>query len=166
MPSPNHPPPPRAVLRGRPAGHRPFQLVLPLHGGGGARAVARGRPEHCRPRRRGRLSARVAAFDYHRPLRFEDEFDVHIRIVAMTTRRCGMPACSRRATTKIATGTLDDRLRAHAAGDGDEGASASARDCRAVRGRGGARTRRCCEVEHLDRESPGASVRGSASRSC
>ena len=68
--------PSRAVPRDRLGRHRPFQLLLPLHGGGRARAVARGRPEH---RRRGRqvgFPRVAAAFDYHRPLRFEDEFDV------------------------------------------------------------------------------------------
>jgi acyl-CoA thioester hydrolase len=50
---------------------------------------------------------RVAtSFDFHRPLRFEDEFDVHLRIAAITNKtiqyRCQMLS----GDVKIATGAL------------------------------------------------------------
>ena len=50
---------------------------------------------------------RVAtSFDFHRPLRFEDEFDVHLRIAAITDKtihyRCQMMS----GDVKIATGAL------------------------------------------------------------
>jgi YbgC/YbaW family acyl-CoA thioester hydrolase len=47
-----------------------------------------------------------AAFDYHNPLRFEDEFDVHIRIAAMTDKTMRYACVLTRGATKIATGSL------------------------------------------------------------
>ena len=66
----------RPVLRDRRGRHRAFQLLLPLHGRGRARAVARGRAQHRAARVADIGWPRVAAsFDYQQPLRFEDEFD-------------------------------------------------------------------------------------------
>jgi YbgC/YbaW family acyl-CoA thioester hydrolase len=47
-----------------------------------------------------------AAFDYHNPLRFEDEFEVHIRIAAITDRTLRYTCLITRGETKIATGSL------------------------------------------------------------
>jgi acyl-CoA thioester hydrolase len=50
---------------------------------------------------------RVAAgFEYHKPLRFEDEFDVRIRIVALSERKIRYACVLTRAQETIATGTL------------------------------------------------------------
>jgi acyl-CoA thioester hydrolase len=45
-----------------------------------------------------------AAFDYHRPLRFEEEFEVRIRIVAIEEKRISYGCLLTRGDTKIATG--------------------------------------------------------------
>ena len=47
-----------------------------------------------------------AAFDYHHPLRFEDEFDLSIRIVAMSDKTIRYTCELTRDDVKIATGTL------------------------------------------------------------
>jgi YbgC/YbaW family acyl-CoA thioester hydrolase len=47
-----------------------------------------------------------AAFDYHSPLRFEDEFDVHIRVAAMTDKTMRYACVLTKDATKIATGGL------------------------------------------------------------
>ena len=47
-----------------------------------------------------------AGFDYHRPLRFEDEFDAHIRIVSMREKSIGYVCTLTKDDEKIATGTL------------------------------------------------------------
>ena len=50
---------------------------------------------------------RVAtSFDFHRPLRFEDEFEVWIRVTAITTRSIRYSCVLTLAGVKIATGTL------------------------------------------------------------
>jgi len=50
---------------------------------------------------------RVAvACEYHRPLHFEDEFEVRIRIVAMTDKALRYECLLTRGETKIATGTM------------------------------------------------------------
>jgi acyl-CoA thioester hydrolase len=50
---------------------------------------------------------RVAAgFDFHRPLRFEDEFEVSIRIVAIEQKTIRYTCLLTRNDEKIATGTL------------------------------------------------------------
>ena len=50
---------------------------------------------------------RVAAgFDFHRPLRFEDEFDVSIRIVAIEQKTIRYSCLLTRDDEKIASGTL------------------------------------------------------------
>jgi YbgC/YbaW family acyl-CoA thioester hydrolase len=45
-----------------------------------------------------------AAFDYHRPLRFEEDFEVRIRIVAIEEKRISYRCLLTRGGTKIATG--------------------------------------------------------------
>lgn len=45
-----------------------------------------------------------ASFDYHRALRFEDEFEVHIRIVAIEERAIRYECRLARGETRIATG--------------------------------------------------------------
>ena len=47
-----------------------------------------------------------ASFDYHRPLRFEDEFDVRIRIADLTSRTIRYACELTQGDTSIATGTL------------------------------------------------------------
>jgi YbgC/YbaW family acyl-CoA thioester hydrolase len=47
-----------------------------------------------------------AGFDYHRPLRFEDEFDAHIRIVSMREKSIGYVCTLTKGDEKVATGTL------------------------------------------------------------
>ena len=50
---------------------------------------------------------RVAAgFDFHRPLRFEDEFDISIRIVAIEDKTIRYACLLTRGDERIATGTL------------------------------------------------------------
>lgn len=47
-----------------------------------------------------------AAFDYHRPLRFEDEFDARIRIVSILDKSMRYVCVLTRGDEKIATGTI------------------------------------------------------------
>jgi acyl-CoA thioester hydrolase len=47
-----------------------------------------------------------ASFDYHRPLRFEDEFDARIRIVAMREKSMRYVCTLSKGEEKIATGTV------------------------------------------------------------
>jgi acyl-CoA thioester hydrolase len=47
-----------------------------------------------------------AAFDYHRPLRFEDEFDARIRLVSMREKSMHYVCTLTKGNEKIATGTL------------------------------------------------------------
>jgi acyl-CoA thioesterase FadM len=49
---------------------------------------------------------RVSAFDYHNPLRFEGEFDVHIRVAAITDKTMRYSCLLTRDETRIATGSL------------------------------------------------------------
>lgn len=58
-----------------------------------------------------------ASCDYHAPLRFEDEFDVHIRIAAMTDKSIRYMCVLQRDGTKIATGALTT-VCVHKAADG------------------------------------------------
>jgi acyl-CoA thioester hydrolase len=48
----------------------------------------------------------AASFEYHRPLRFEEEFDVVIRVIAVTARTIEYACEISRDGSKIATGTL------------------------------------------------------------
>ena len=47
-----------------------------------------------------------AGFDYHRPLRFEDEFDTRIRIVAIADKSVRYVCTLHKGEEKVATGTL------------------------------------------------------------
>jgi acyl-CoA thioester hydrolase len=47
-----------------------------------------------------------ATFDYHRPLYFEDEFEVRIAVMAVTSRTIRYECHVTRGDTKIATGAL------------------------------------------------------------
>jgi acyl-CoA thioester hydrolase len=46
------------------------------------------------------------SFEYHQPLRFDEEFDVHIRIVSMSQKSIRYACLVTRDDTKIATGAL------------------------------------------------------------
>ena len=96
---------PRPVPRDRRRGRRALQPLLPLHGGGRARALARGGPEHPRrgtPRSAGRASTRPST--------------TTARCASRTSSRSGSassrsrsgpsatPACCRGARRRIATG--------------------------------------------------------------
>ena len=48
----------------------------------------------------------AAAFDFHRPLRFEDEFEVHIRIAAIGARSIRYTAHVTKDGAAVATGSL------------------------------------------------------------
>jgi YbgC/YbaW family acyl-CoA thioester hydrolase len=48
----------------------------------------------------------AASFDYHRPLRFEQEFEVRLRIVAMTSKTIQYACLVTCDERKIASGTL------------------------------------------------------------
>ena len=48
----------------------------------------------------------AASFEYHRPLRFEDEFDVHIRVVAIASKTIRYSCSLEKDGTKLATGAL------------------------------------------------------------
>jgi YbgC/YbaW family acyl-CoA thioester hydrolase len=48
----------------------------------------------------------AASFEYHRPLRFEDEFEVRIRIAEVGEKRIRYTCVLTRDDTKIATGTM------------------------------------------------------------
>ena len=48
----------------------------------------------------------AASFDYHVPLHFEDECDVHLRIVTITRASMGYACAVTRADERIATGAM------------------------------------------------------------
>jgi acyl-CoA thioester hydrolase len=48
----------------------------------------------------------AASFEYHRPLRFEDEFEAHIRITSMDERTIRYRCVLSRGGEKVATGEL------------------------------------------------------------
>jgi acyl-CoA thioester hydrolase len=48
----------------------------------------------------------AASFDYHRALRFEDEFDVCLRVAALTNRTIRYTCVLTQGETEIATGAL------------------------------------------------------------
>jgi YbgC/YbaW family acyl-CoA thioester hydrolase len=47
----------------------------------------------------------AASFEFHHPLKFEEEFDVHIRVEALTEKSITYRAVLTRGETLIATGT-------------------------------------------------------------
>ena len=66
----------------------------------------------------------AAAFDYKSPLRFEDEFDVGVRIAKVSRRTIQYGFTLRRDTTVLGHGLLDRRVRDPGAGwrvDSDRG---------------------------------------------
>jgi hypothetical protein len=67
-----------SVPRDDAAGLVPSTL-LPLHGGGAA--LAGGRAQH--PPGSGSVSRGATSFEFYRALRFEDEFEICIRVAAM-----------------------------------------------------------------------------------
>ena len=48
----------------------------------------------------------AAAFEFHRALRFEDEFDVHLSIAELTRKTIRYECVLRKGDVKIATGTM------------------------------------------------------------
>ena len=48
----------------------------------------------------------AASFEFHRPLRFEDEFEVHLRIVAKDARTIGYEGIITKGDDRIATGRM------------------------------------------------------------
>jgi YbgC/YbaW family acyl-CoA thioester hydrolase len=46
------------------------------------------------------------SFDFHHPLRFEDEFEIHIRITAMSQKAIRYACTLARGGTTVATGTM------------------------------------------------------------
>jgi YbgC/YbaW family acyl-CoA thioester hydrolase len=48
----------------------------------------------------------AASFEYHKPLRFEDEFDVHLRVVRKDARTLTYEGIITKGETHIATGTV------------------------------------------------------------
>ena len=48
----------------------------------------------------------AASFDFHRPLRFEDEFEVHLQITQIAETTIRYTCLISRGETKIATGSL------------------------------------------------------------
>ncbi len=65
-----------------------------------------GRPQHRVARCQRRLPRVSAAFDYHRPLKFEDEFDARIRIVSIREKSMRYVCTLTRGGEQIATGTI------------------------------------------------------------
>ena len=62
----------------------------------------------------------AASCEYHRPLRFEQEFDVTVRISEITKRTIAYAGEITRNGERIATGDLEDRLRQQAPGRHNE----------------------------------------------
>ena len=62
----------------------------------------------------------AASFEFQRPLRFEDEFEVRLRIAEITRRTIRYTCVLAQGDTTIANGRSDDRLRAQAARRADE----------------------------------------------
>jgi YbgC/YbaW family acyl-CoA thioester hydrolase len=48
----------------------------------------------------------AASFEFHRPLRFEDEFDVCLRVVEVTRKTIRYTCLLRKEDAKVATGTM------------------------------------------------------------
>ena len=58
-----------------------------------------------------------ASFEYHRPLMFEDEFEVHLRIVGKDARTIRYEAVITKGETRIATGKLAIKCVSHTPGE-------------------------------------------------
>ena len=93
---------------------------------------ARG-PQHPSARLADRLGARVRDVRYKRPLRFEDEFDVTIRIAAMSRKTIRYSCVLTKDDVTLATGIDDRDLRAQRGERADEGDGHSRGDRGALR---------------------------------
>lgn len=58
-----------------------------------------------------------ASFEFHRPLRFEDEFDVHLRIVAKDARTIRYRGTISKGDTRVATGHITVKCVSKQAGE-------------------------------------------------
>ena len=58
-----------------------------------------------------------ASFEFHKPLRFEDEFDVHLRIVDKDARTIRYEGIITKGDTRIATGKMAIRCVSRKAGE-------------------------------------------------
>src|SRR5688572_10055765 len=58
-----------------------------------------------------------ASFEYHRPLRFEDEFEVHLRIIAKDARTISYEGVITKDDVRIATGKLVVKCASKRAGE-------------------------------------------------
>ena len=58
-----------------------------------------------------------ASFEYHRPLKFEDEFEVHLRIVGKDARTIRYEASITKGDSRIATGRIAVRCVSKKAGE-------------------------------------------------
>ena len=59
----------------------------------------------------------AASFEYHRPLRFEEECDVHIRIAALAEKTMRYGCDITRGDTRIATGSMTIACVTHVPGE-------------------------------------------------
>ena len=59
----------------------------------------------------------AASFEYHRPLRFEEECDVHIRIAALAEKTIRYACEVTRGDTRIASGTMTIACVSHRPGE-------------------------------------------------
>jgi YbgC/YbaW family acyl-CoA thioester hydrolase len=59
----------------------------------------------------------AASFDYHRPLRFEEECDVHIHIAALAEKTIRYVCEVTRGETRIATGSMTIACVSHVLGE-------------------------------------------------
>ena len=93
--------------------------------------MARGRAEHRAGRLRGRLAAPGGLVRVPPPLRFEDEFEVHIRVAELNAARIRYRCLLSRGDERIATGALtivcvskrpDEPMQGHPHSAGDRGA--------------------------------------------
>jgi len=67
----------------------------------------------------------AASFDFHRPLRFEDEFDVLIRVAAIGEKTMRYVCLITQGATKIATGTMTIACSTGSGASRNEGTQAS-----------------------------------------
>ena len=82
-----------------------FSWFFRYHGRGRARDVARGGLSIAGGSGVGWPRVE-ASFEYHRPLKFEDEFEVHLRIVGKDARTIRYEGVISKGDTRIATGKI------------------------------------------------------------
>lgn len=58
-----------------------------------------------------------ASFEYHRPLKFEDEFEVHLRIIGKDARTITYQAVLSKGDTRIGTGRITVKCVSKEAGE-------------------------------------------------